>query len=683
MSQPTAYEQYMLELINRARSNPGAEAARDGIGLNDGLAPGTLPNRPAQPLAFNPDLIAAAQGHSEWMLANDTFGHAGAGGSSPGDRMATAGYDLKGSYGWGENIGLVGGTNLTLNQATADKLEGDLFVDKGEPGAGHRVNILNPDWREAGVGIANGGYTYPDGVTLPSALATQDFAYSGNGGSFLTGVAYNDLNGDAFYQPGEGLGGLAVQATSSNGQSYQTTTWGSGGYQVELPAGSYQVTFSGGALPAPVAESATVASQNVELDLVRPGGASPTPATSAPAASVPSSQGDGGASPPTPFVPLPPTTPSTPSTPSTVDGSTFGSGPDTLTVTLSEDAWQGDALASVAIDGQTLTATPLTVTAPHAAGAGETFTFRGDFGAGAHGVAVSFLNDAYGGTPATDRNLYVNKVNYNGLLPNGQGTAALYSAGSTGFTIPPANDPEANRAPPTPTPSTPTSTTPTPPGSGEYVLEGPKWSDNTITWSFASPSSGGNSSSAFSEAIPSQYQSVIEDDLQKWASVANLRFVQVPDSTAPGQTPDVRIGFADLPAPELGSTNYPYSGGNFVPGVTVALDEPGRQGLTQNSDGTVDYGSSDYSLNAAALHELGHALGLGHSPDPKSIMNITGQPTPATLNATDVAGIQALYGPPASSTPMPTTPGGGMAMAGNGTYSTGMTQFGIPLTTEG
>src|SRR5688572_9324797 len=37
MAQPTATEQYFLELVNRARANPAGEAARFGIGLNDGL----------------------------------------------------------------------------------------------------------------------------------------------------------------------------------------------------------------------------------------------------------------------------------------------------------------------------------------------------------------------------------------------------------------------------------------------------------------------------------------------------------------------------------------------------------------------------------------------------------------------------------------------------------------------
>ena len=42
MAQPTAYEQYFLELVNRARANPGGEAARLGIDLNQGLAAGTI-----------------------------------------------------------------------------------------------------------------------------------------------------------------------------------------------------------------------------------------------------------------------------------------------------------------------------------------------------------------------------------------------------------------------------------------------------------------------------------------------------------------------------------------------------------------------------------------------------------------------------------------------------------------
>ena len=121
--------------------------------------------------------------------------------------------------------------------------------------------------------------------------------------------------------------------------------------------------------------------------------------------------------------------------PAASSAATSGSGADTLTVTLSEDAWLGDAQASISLDGTLLTATPVTVTALHAAGAGDTFTFAGNFGIGPHDLAVSFLNDAWGGTPSTDRNLYVNAVSYDGNAL-AQGTAALYTTSTTHFQIP-------------------------------------------------------------------------------------------------------------------------------------------------------------------------------------------------------------------------------------------------------
>ncbi len=56
MATPTAQEQLMLELINRARLDPAAEAARQGIALNSGLAANSISTAAKQVLAFNFDL---------------------------------------------------------------------------------------------------------------------------------------------------------------------------------------------------------------------------------------------------------------------------------------------------------------------------------------------------------------------------------------------------------------------------------------------------------------------------------------------------------------------------------------------------------------------------------------------------------------------------------------------------
>ena len=72
--QPSAYEQYMLELINRARSNPNAEAGLYSLtDLNQGLSPGTITSDPKQPLAFNLFLIDSARSLSGLWKADVNY----------------------------------------------------------------------------------------------------------------------------------------------------------------------------------------------------------------------------------------------------------------------------------------------------------------------------------------------------------------------------------------------------------------------------------------------------------------------------------------------------------------------------------------------------------------------------------------------------------------------------------
>ena len=112
---------------------------------------------------------------------------------------------------------------------------------------------------------------------------------------------------------------------------------------------------------------------------------------------------------------------------------TVGSGPDKLELSMSEDAYQGDAEFTVSVDGQQVGNTQ-TVTALHSQGQDQAFTFLGDWGSGDHTVTVNFLNDAYGGNDSVDRNLYVDAINYNGSA--GSGTPwELAETGSQTFTV--------------------------------------------------------------------------------------------------------------------------------------------------------------------------------------------------------------------------------------------------------
>ncbi len=110
-------------------------------------------------------------------------------------------------------------------------------------------------------------------------------------------------------------------------------------------------------------------------------------------------------------------------------------GQSTIVFNLSEDAWQGDAQAYVTIDGQRLGGLQ-TVTALHKLGQTQKVSFLVPLSAGPHTASVAFVNDAWGGTVATDRNLYVDSIDL-GARHVVIG-ATLLSNGTRSFAIPAA-----------------------------------------------------------------------------------------------------------------------------------------------------------------------------------------------------------------------------------------------------
>jgi serralysin len=264
MVQPSASEQYMLELINRARLNPLGEATLFGIDLNLGLPANTISSNSKQPLAFNLLLIDAARAHSQWMLETDTFSHTGIDNTtSPPttttskQRMEKAGYQFTGSWFSGENIAYKSTTGaIDLNGFTAGIHE-NLFLSSG-----HRKNILKADFREIGLGNLTGDFE-----NYNALMVTQDFAKSGTN-IFLTGVAYNDLAlEDDFYTIGEGLAGIGITAVrQSDNATFTTQSMMAGGYQMALAPGTYTVSFSGNNQTLKSTQI-TIGAENIKLDL--------------------------------------------------------------------------------------------------------------------------------------------------------------------------------------------------------------------------------------------------------------------------------------------------------------------------------------------------------------------------------------------------------------------------------
>jgi hypothetical protein len=270
IGQPTDEEQLYLELLNRMRAGPAAEglrlAATTDPNINSAytqfgvdlslmqLEFGTNP--PVPPLAMSAPLTAAARWHSGDMFTNQYQGHFQTNGSlvlDPGARIATNGYKASA---WGENV-----------FAYSDSVEfghAGFAVDWGPgPGgmqtpAGHRENMLSPLFREVGVGVVDG----MNGSVGPQ-LVTEDFGSQSASPAFISGVVYFDLNGNGFYDLGEGIGGVMISTPSSANFALSAN---SGGYAIPVTSnGNYVLTFSAAGLSNQFAVSVS-SLRNAKLD---------------------------------------------------------------------------------------------------------------------------------------------------------------------------------------------------------------------------------------------------------------------------------------------------------------------------------------------------------------------------------------------------------------------------------
>ena len=256
----TPEEQLVVELINRARMDPASEVAR----LNEPLASG-IPSGPVEPLAVTRELSHAARGHSEDMDARNFFAHTNPDGQSPGARALEEGH---GSSFVGENIGLIGSSSTSFDrQARTEAHHANLWESDG-----HQRNLMAARWSEIGVGYDYGDHRFDSSpnTTFPGAtFVTEKFGDRGH--SYLTGVVIEDGDGDDFYDIGEGLGGVRI--TASDGRNtFETQTWGAGGYSLRLVDGTYRVVFEGGGLDRSVTRDIVIAGANVKLDVVEDAG---------------------------------------------------------------------------------------------------------------------------------------------------------------------------------------------------------------------------------------------------------------------------------------------------------------------------------------------------------------------------------------------------------------------------
>lgn len=274
---PSAEEQYMLELVNRARMNPKAEGvflatvknpeiryATDYFDVNLARLKADFAGYdPRPPLAFNPNLLASSRRHSRDMAKNNFQEHDGSDGSTVGSRIQDSGFP-GGFLSEGIYANLVPYTLFAHAGLNIDWGNGPNGVQSG---TGHRFNIMGQggySYREIGISIVS--RKGADATRFGKLAITQDFGTRNVSPDFLVGVVYHDANQNRICDPGEGMPGIRVQPATGG---WHAITSASGGYAIPFDSspGASRVTFSGVGVGEGITRGFTMKGENVKLDL--------------------------------------------------------------------------------------------------------------------------------------------------------------------------------------------------------------------------------------------------------------------------------------------------------------------------------------------------------------------------------------------------------------------------------
>ena len=155
----------------------------------------------------------------------------------------------------------------------------------------------------------------------------------------------------------------------------------------------------------------------------------------------------------------------------------------------------------------------------------------------------------------------------------------------------------------------------------DFSLEGAKWGSPELG------AAGGTVTWAVDDSISQAEMQSINAAFAEWSEVANIQFQQVA-STAESDI-DFANSALDGAGNVLGVTGFSYTGGQL-------------QSADIKFDSGDNLSGSEFFL--VAIHEIGHAIGIGHFNDDPAVMNSTANFSLDGLAQSDIDGIVALYG---------------------------------------
>lgn len=228
---------FLWHLVNQARVHPkrtiqslgiDENTARQALGDEQWIIDKGLP-----PLAWNDELMHAATGHGTDMIAQLYYSSVGLDGSTPGDRMRSAGYSPVSE---GETLGVLSFSGFVDSFEAVRVIFANWVRDELDPARQEGRQIFNAEFQEMGGAFIGAVLHLGEDIPPNIYLAVADFARPVEPHQYLIGNVYRDLNGNGSMEPKEAVAGatVVISGVGLSGGS-QVATGALGEYQADLP----------------------------------------------------------------------------------------------------------------------------------------------------------------------------------------------------------------------------------------------------------------------------------------------------------------------------------------------------------------------------------------------------------------------------------------------------------------